>query len=280
MYPLQAPPAHQDQPQLGSGRPLVGITFQLSSAAAGPPSGPGQECRANWVAELSGGLVGANLGSPILCLPVSTTSSLRGSLHGQGRWGDTRGRYRQLCIHELPGPGTSLSGSTYQLDKLRQVPKAPQPQFLSPGTGSQSIRLLGCRQHSVRLCLEPGTRFSCRGGASKADDCVTATASEGAAVPPPPWTLPFAPPTLVLPDSRGLAAGPDRSDTESELKLKFNFPARPWLPQGLAGVDGVLTPVHGPLSQSIPPRLELPALCTKPRARELYLHLVKLPWGS
>lgn len=155
MYPLQAPPAHQDQPQLGSGRPLVGINFQLSSAAAGPPSRPGQERCANWVAELSGGLVGANLGSPILCLPVSTTSSLRGSLHGQARWGDTRGRHRQLCIHELPGPGTSLSGSTYQLDKLRQVTKAPQPQFLSPGTGSQSIRLLGCRQHSVTLCLEP-----------------------------------------------------------------------------------------------------------------------------
>lgn len=156
MYPLQAPPAHQDHSELGSGRPLIGITFQLSSAAAGPPSRPGQECRANWAAKLSGGLVGATLGSPTLRLPVSTNSSLQESLHGQGRWGNFGGWHRQLCAHVLPGSDTSPSGSTFQLDKLGQVTKPPRPQFLSVETGSQSICLLGCWQHSVRLCPQNG----------------------------------------------------------------------------------------------------------------------------
>ena len=85
MYLLQAPPAHQDHSQLGSGRHLIGITFQLSSAAACPPSGPGRECRANWAAKLSGGLVGANSASSLLYLTVSIASSLRGSLRGMER---------------------------------------------------------------------------------------------------------------------------------------------------------------------------------------------------
>lgn len=111
MYPLQAPPAHQDHSQLGSGRHLIGITFQLSSAAASPPSGPGWERCANWAAKLSGGLVGANSASSILCLPVSITSSLRGPLRGMERW---RGTLEA-------GTGSSLSMNCLGLGP---VPKA------------------------------------------------------------------------------------------------------------------------------------------------------------
>ena len=50
-----------------------------------PPSGPGRECRANWAAKLSGGLVGANSASSLLYLTVSIASSLRGSLRGMER---------------------------------------------------------------------------------------------------------------------------------------------------------------------------------------------------
>ena len=49
------------------------------------PSGPGRECRANWAAKLSGGLVGANSASSLLYLTVSIASSLRGSLRGMER---------------------------------------------------------------------------------------------------------------------------------------------------------------------------------------------------
>lgn len=46
--------------------------------------------------------------------------------------------------------------------------------------------------------------------------------------PPPrgsthPRTLAFTPPTLVPPDPRGLAQGPDRSDTEAGLRPRFKF---------------------------------------------------------
>lgn len=172
MYPPQAPPAHQDHSQPGSGRHLIGITFQLSSAAASPPSGPGQERRANWAAKLSGGLVGANSASSLLCLTVSITSSLRGSLRGMERWGKyTAGQHRQLCVHELPGPGTSPKGSTFQLDKLRQVTKPPQPQFLSPRMGTWSTCILGCWQHSLRLYSELVPRLAAGRGIPKAEGC-------------------------------------------------------------------------------------------------------------
>ena len=111
MYPLQAPPAHQDHSQLGSGRHLIGITFQLSSAAASPPSGPGRERCANWAAKLSGGLVGANSASSILCLPVFISSWLQGSLRGMERW---RGTLEA-------GTGSSLSVNSLGLGP---VPKA------------------------------------------------------------------------------------------------------------------------------------------------------------
>lgn len=64
IYSLQAPAAHQDHSQLLGRQPLAEITFQLSSAAPGPLSRPGQGRHVNWTAKLSEGLVGAALGSP------------------------------------------------------------------------------------------------------------------------------------------------------------------------------------------------------------------------
>lgn len=75
------------------------------------------------------------------------------------------------------------------------------------------------------LCSELIPRPAAGRGIRKAEDCITITATpseEAAASPSPtPWTLAFTPPTLVLPDPRGLAEAPDGLDTKSGLNLKF-----------------------------------------------------------
>lgn len=107
--------------------------------------------------------------SPLPC--VSITSSLRESLHGMERWGKLlQAGTGQLCVHELPGPGTSPKGSTFQLDKLRQVTKPPQPQFLSPRMGTWSTCILGC-WHSLRLYSELVPRLAAGRGHPQGRGC-------------------------------------------------------------------------------------------------------------
>lgn len=108
--PTPGPSSTPGSPWLGSGRPRIEITFQLSSAVASPPSRPGWERRANWAAELSGGLVGATSGSPILCLSSSTPPHCRGPCVcvclGEG----AKGWCGRLCIQALPGLGIDPEG--------------------------------------------------------------------------------------------------------------------------------------------------------------------------
>ena len=143
MYPLQAPPAHQDQSQLGSGRLLVGITFQLSSAAASPPSRPGRERRANWAAELSGGLVGANSGSPIFCLPVSTTPRFGGPCMGRGGGGTPEAGTGSCVSMNCPGLGPASVGARISWTSSGRSLKLHSLSFLVRELGVRTSAFLG-----------------------------------------------------------------------------------------------------------------------------------------
>lgn len=206
MYALRVPPAHQDHSQLAGGRPLIEITFQLSSAAPGPLSGPGPERRANWAAKLSQGL---REQPPLPTLrPCGSTASSPGP-RSEGGW---------QRVHPAVHPAVAWvwdqpRRSTFQRGHLGQATKPRRPQSLSPEVGSEHSSH-GVWRAGSEQAAAPLVQGGCRKVLPQRNDLFFCSCDQREllaahslrAQPGPQGTLGFAPPTQLLPERPGRGA--------------------------------------------------------------------------